>query len=145
MTSRLAALVVAAVGAASVIHGYGRTWDFLTTLRASAPVTALDGEHAAGTTIGLPMDRFDHYRTWLRPDDRYWLDIGASGFSSEVDLPTAVATLARFYLLPAVQVADVDDADVVLSYDHDPGLLPLRYYEQHREGLQVVFVSRIAR
>jgi hypothetical protein len=44
-----------------------------------------------------------------------------------------------------VQVADVADADVVLSYDHDPGLLPLRYSEQHREGLQVVFVSRIAR
>jgi hypothetical protein len=145
MTRRVAAGVVAAVAAASALHGYRGSWDFLGTLRASAPATALDREHAPGATVGLPMDRFDHYRAWLRPGDRYWLDIGPSGFSSHVDLPTAVATLARFYLLPAVQVADVADADVVLSYDHDPGLLPLRYSEQHREGLQVVFVSRIAR
>jgi hypothetical protein len=146
MIARAGAAAVAVVAVASVHVTFGRAWDLLTGFhRSGAAMTALQREHAPAESIPLPPDRFDHYRNWLRADDRYWLDVAPSGLSSHVDLPTAVAAVARFALLPAVQVADVDDASVVLSWDHDPGLLPLQYSEQHREGLQVVFVSRVAR
>jgi acyl transferase domain-containing protein len=146
MISRLGAAAVVVVAVASAHSSFGRAWDLLGGFHASgAALTPLQREHAPAESVPLPPDRFDHYRSWLSPSDRYWLDVAPSGLSSHVDLPAAVAAVARFALLPAVQVTDVADATVVLSWDHDPGLLPLRYSEQHREGLQVVFVSRIAR
>ncbi len=146
MIARAGAAVVAVVAVASVQGTLGRAWDLLSGMRESgAAMTALQREHAPADSLPLPADRFDHYRSWLRPDDRYFLDVAPSGFSSHVDLPTAVASVARFSLLPAVQVTELQDATVVLSWDRDPGLLPLRYTEQHREGIQLVFVSRIAR
>jgi hypothetical protein len=144
--SRAAAAVVVLVAAASAFATFGKSWNLLSAMRASGVAqTPLQREHAPGDAIPLPMDRLDHYRNWLAADDRFWLDVNPSGFSSHVDLPSAVAALARFYLLPAVEVSRPADATVVLSWDHDPGLLPLRYSEQYREGIQVVFVSRIAR
>jgi hypothetical protein len=146
MTRRLAAVAVVAVGVASAATTFGQTRELLAGMHAGgAAMTPLQREHAPGDGIPLPMDRFDHYRTWLRPTDRYWLDVNPSGFSSHLDLPQAVASVARFYLLPAVQVGSPEEASVVLSWDTDPGRLPLTYWESRREGLQLVFVSRIAR
>jgi hypothetical protein len=105
----------------------------------------LQREHAPGDALPLPMDRFDFYRRWLRDGDRYWLNVEPSGYSSNLDLPAAVRSLARFYLLPAVQVSSLDEADVVLSWDMDPGLLHRRFTVNAREGKQVVFASRLAR
>ena len=135
-----------AVAVASAFATFGSTWDLLTAMRRSgAAQTDHEREQALGGPLRFPMDRFDHYRNWLRPDDRYYLDVNASGFAHEFSLADVVAAVARFYLLPAVQVATPDEASVVLSWDRDPALLGLRYYEQHREGAQLVFVSRIAR
>lgn len=146
MIARLGAVAVTVVAAASVHSTFGRAWELLSGFhRSGVAMTPLQREHAPADSVPLPADRFDHYRAWLRPGDRYWLDVVPSGLSSHVDLPSAVAAVARFTLLPAVQVTDVDDATVVLSWDRDPALLPLRYSEQHREGVQLVFVSRIAR
>jgi hypothetical protein len=147
MTARLAAAaVVVLVAVASAVKTSGQSWDLLRGMRSSgAAQTAAEREHAPGDSIPLPMDRLDHYRNWLEPGDRFWLDVNPSGLSSHADLPSAVAAVARFYLLPAVQVTDPARATVVLSWDRDPGLLPYRYSEQHREGIQLVFVSRIAR
>ena len=68
-----------------------------------------------------------------------------SGFGPFADLPTVVATVGRYYLLPAVAVARLEDANVVVSWEADPGLLGVEFEEQHRAGLQLFFVSRVAR
>ena len=141
----VAASAALAVALASAVSTFGTTWDRLSAVRRGGEaMTSLEREHAGGDALPLPMDRFDFYRRWLRSGDRYWLDVAPSGYSSNLDLRAAVAALARFYLLPAVQVARIDDANVVLSWDKDPGLLHLRYTVKAREGKQVVFVSRIA-
>jgi hypothetical protein len=146
MTRRIAAAVVLAVGIASAAKTFGGSWEILGNMHASgAAMTAEARAHAPGDALPLPMDRFDHYRRGLREGDRYWLDVNPTGFGRYLDLPHAVAALARFYLLPAVQVDDVADATVVLSWDTDPARLGLRFSESRREGLQLVFVSRIAR
>jgi hypothetical protein len=146
MIRRAAAVAVLAVGIASAGKSFGGSWQFLGDLHASGAALGEQARvHAPGDALPLPMDRFDHYRSWLRKGDRYWLDVNPSGFGRYLDLPHAVAALARFYLLPAVQVDDLADATVVLSWDRDPAQLGLRFSESHREGLQLVFVSRIAR
>jgi hypothetical protein len=146
MTRRIAAVVVLAVGIASAAKTFGGSWEILGGMHASGAAMSAEAQsHAPGDALPLPMDRFDHYRAWLRSGDRYWLDVNQTGFGRFLDLPHAVAAVARFYLLPAVQVADVADANVVLSWDTDPGRLGLRFSESRREGLQLVFVSRIAR
>jgi hypothetical protein len=52
--------------------------------------------------------------------------------------------VARLYLLPAVEASSLADANVVLSFDSDPGSLHLRFSQQWRSGVQLIFVSRIA-
>jgi hypothetical protein len=91
------------------------------------------------------MDPFDFYRSYLRPGDRYWVQVAATPFGSFADKATVVRTVGRLALVPAVEVARPEDAEVILSWDSDPGLLPYRYSEQHRAGAQLIFVSRVQR
>jgi hypothetical protein len=56
-----------------------------------------------------------------------------------------VTAAGRYWLLPAVEVEDVDDATVVVSWERDPAELGLRFSEQQRAGQQLFFVSRIER
>jgi hypothetical protein len=142
---RAAALAVLAVGVGSAAWTYGTTWRNLSDVRAaSAGLTAEQRAHRPGDAIPLPMDRFDFYRDWTRPDDRYWLNVRPSGLSADLDVPGVVSAVARFYLLPAVEVPTIDDATVVLSWDMDPGLLHRRFTVNAREGKQVVFSSHLA-
>jgi hypothetical protein len=144
--SRVVAVAVVAVGVASVVKGFGFTREIAGSIHAEgAALTAEQRAHAPGDAMPLPMDRFDFWRSSLRGDDRYWLDVNQTGFGRFLDLPSAVAALARFYLLPATQAASVDDATVVLSWDADPARLGLRFSDVRREGLQLVFASRLAR
>jgi hypothetical protein len=96
------------------------------------------------TAIPVRADIFDFWRQWLRPGDRYWIQIPPEAFSANADKRLVVRTVAHLYLLPAIEAPDLGRADVVLSWDSDPGLLHLRYAEQHRAGLQLIFVSRVA-
>ena len=102
-------------------------------------------ERAFGERIPLRMDVFDFYRSFLRPGDRYWVQVEASPFSTFANKATVVRGVGRMALIPAVEVERPQDADVILSWDSDPGTLPYRYSEQHRAGLQLLFVSRVQR
>lgn len=100
---------------------------------------------AFGESIPLRMDILDFWRAYLRPGDRYWIQIPYEAFSTTADKRLVVRSVSHLYLLPAIEVSKLSDANVVLSWDADPGLLGLRFSEQERAGLQVIFVSRIAR
>jgi len=96
-----------------------------------------------GERVPLPMNVFDFYRSGLHVGDRYYFDVLDSGFGLTT-LRETVRNVGRLYLLPAVEVERIEDADVILSWEKDPGLLGLRYSEQLRLGLQLFFVSRVA-
>jgi hypothetical protein len=108
-------------------------------------LSAAERERAYGERIPLRMDVFDFYRSYLRPGDHYWVQVAATPFSAFADKATVVRSVGRMALLPAVEVERREDADVILSWDSDPGLLPFRYSEQHRAGAQLLFVSRVLR
>jgi hypothetical protein len=110
-----------------------------------AKVSDRDRGQAFVTSIPLRVDIFDFYRAFLKPGDRYYIQIPPGAFSTFADKPGIVRTAGRLYLAPAVEVTEPDQADVILSWDSDPGTLPFRYSEQHRAGLQLIFVSRIHR
>ena len=132
--------------ALSTVRDVPHTWSLITTQHdAYAKYTATEREQAYGTALPLPMNLFDFYREYLRPGDRYFVQIEPNAFSTFIDKETAVRSVARLYLMPAVEAPDLAHANVVLSWDTDPGLLHLRYSEQERLGLQLIFVSRIDR
>ena len=108
-----------------------------------AGLTRADREQAFGTAIPTSMEVFDFYQRLLRPDDRFYVQVINEGFGY-ADKATVIRSVARYYLAPAVEVDRLEDATVVLSYDADPGTLPLRYSQQTRAGLQLFFVSRVA-
>lgn len=146
LTARVAPLLLIALAALSGLLHADDDMRRLGDARArDAALTTTQRKHAPIDAMPLPANVFDFYRDQMRPRDRYYLQVLESGFGQFADLPTAVATMARFYLLPAVQVATLKEADVVLSWQADPGLLRVRFSEQHRAGLQLFFVSRIAR
>jgi hypothetical protein len=100
-------------------------------------------DRAFGTLIPTRMDVFDFYRRSLRQDDRYYMQVTDAAFGA-ASRAVVVRNVARFYLAPAVEVSRPSEATVVLSYEADPGLLPLHYSAQVRAGLQLFFVSRVA-
>jgi hypothetical protein len=109
-----------------------------------APMSENERDQAFGTLMPTRMDVYDFYRRSLRQDDRYYMQVTDAPFGN-ASRAVVVRNVARFYLAPAVEVSRPEDATVVLSYEADPGLLPLRYSAQIRAGLQLFFVSRIAR
>ena len=82
------------------------------------------------TAVGLDGQIFDFYASLLARGDRVYFQVMPSGFSSDLDLPTIVAALGRFYLLPAVQTDDLRKATVVVSYFADPALLHVKFITQ---------------
>ena len=94
--------------------------------------------------LSLPLsgDPFDFYRapSCAGPD----LLPGAAGwFRGFFDLREIVSAVGRYYLLPAVQVRDMKDATVVLSWEADPARLGVHFVTQSRAGLQPFYVSRL--
>jgi len=144
--SRLAVALVLVVALASTVSTLPGTWRDLSRQReAYAGLSAQGREHAFGDAMPLPMQVFDFYRARLRPGDRYYLQVQQTGFGRFLDLPAAVSSVARFYLLPAIYERNLDDANVVLSFGADPSLLHLRFRSQERAGKQSIFVSRLFR
>lgn len=113
--------------------------------RQFAGYTRLQRDEAFGALLPVPMDIFQWYRYYLRPGDRYFIQIHNGAFGEFIDKETAVRTVARLYLLPAIEASDLKHANVVLSFDSDPGELHLHFSEQERSGVQLIFVSRIDR
>jgi hypothetical protein len=142
----LPALAVVIVLAYSIVEDVPHSWRLMRNEHARfAGYTRVQRDQAFGTLLPLPMDIFAWYRLYLHAGDRYYLQTPPGAFGEFIDKPTAVRTVARLYLLPAVQVAKLRDANIVVSFDADPGTLPLRYSDQVRSGQQLIFVSRIDR
>lgn len=139
-------MIAAALLAWSLIRDVPHSWALIKTERFDyANYNATQREQAYGAALQLPMSLFDFYREYLRPGDRYFIQIQNSGFGRFIDKETAVRTVGRLYLLPAIEAPDLEHANVVLSWDSDPALLHLKYSEQERLGVQLSFVSRIDR
>ena len=146
LSAALCGLATAGLLAWSVVRDVPHSWSLMRTERAEyAGYTSTQRAQAFGAALPLPMNLFDFYRQYLRPDDRYFIQIQNGAFGRFIDKETAVRSVARLYLLPAVEAPDLQHANVVLSWDSDPGLLHLRYSQQQRLGLQLIFVSRIDR
>jgi hypothetical protein len=140
------AIVTAGLLAWSVAKDVPHTWSVMRSEHARfAGYTRLQRDQAYGAALPLPMDIFEWYRQYLRPSDRYFIQIQNGAFGRFIDKETAVRTVAHLYLLPAVEASDLQHANVVLSFDSDPAQLHLHYSEQERSGVQLIFVSRIAR
>lgn len=139
----LSALTCATLGL-SVVKDIPHTWRLMRNEHDRfAGYTREQRDQAFGAMLPLPMDIFAWYRLSLRPGDKYYLQVPPGAFGEFIDKPTAVRTVGRLYLLPAIQVANLRDANVVVSFDADPGTLHLRYSDQVRAGQQLIFVSRI--
>jgi hypothetical protein len=143
----LAASTLCVLGLAwSVWKDVPHSWRLMRSqYRLYSPLTRTQRDEAFGAQIPLRMDIIDFWRAWLRPGDRYWIQIPNEAFSVNADKRLIVRSVSHLYLLPAVEATSLADANVVLSWDADPGTLHLRYSERQRAGLQLVFVSRIAR
>jgi hypothetical protein len=100
-------------------------------------------DRAFGTAIPMPMEIFDYWRQWLRPWDRYFIQMPHEAFSSNGDKKYVARLIAHSYLLPAIETTDLNKATVVLSWDADPATLHLKYWQQWRSGQQLIFVSRV--
>jgi hypothetical protein len=108
-------------------------------------LTRAQRDRAFGTAIPMPMDIFDFWRSWLRPWDRYFIQMPHEAFSTNGDKKFVARLVAHVYLLPAIETTDLNKASVVLSWDADPAVLHLKFWEQYRAGQQLIYVSRINR
>jgi hypothetical protein len=99
--------------------------------------------HAAIDNVGLASGVFDFYRDRLVRGDRIYFDVAPGGYGEFFDLPSIIAALGHYYLLPAVHVRELKDATVVLSFNRDPARLGVRFLAQARAGQQLIFVARL--
>jgi hypothetical protein len=130
----------------TVWHDVPHSWRLMRNEHARfAGYTRAQRDQAFGALIPIRMDIFDFWRAQLRRGDRYWIQIPPEAFSANADKKLVVRSIAHLYLLPAIETRRLADANVVLSWDADPGTLHLKYSEQERAGLQLIFVSRIVR
>ena len=119
----LAALVVAL---ASGIRDYRGTWDSLAAQRSEfSRLSPVERAQEPGTAQLLPVDAFDFFRAHVRKGERYAIVVKPGSFQAGVDRPQAARLFARYYLLPAIQVADPTRAQIVFTVGVDPHTLGL--------------------
>jgi hypothetical protein len=146
---RVAATAVAAVAVFalgwSAWKDVPHSWRLLRTQHdAYAGYTRAERDRAFGVSIPMPMVIFDYWRNYLRPWDRYYIQIPHEAFSSNGDKKYVARLISHVYLLPAIETTDPKKATVVLSWDADPGTLPLQYSVKFQSGRQPIFVARVA-
>jgi hypothetical protein len=142
--SILAALATL-VALASVWHSGRHMWESLErSYDTYSAFSDVQRRHAAIEALGLNPEVFDFYARYVVPGDRIYYQVQESGLGRFVDLPTAVRYVGHFYLLPAVEARDLDDATVVVTLFEDPAKLGRRFVTQQRAGLQPFLVSRIS-
>lgn len=122
MTLVRAAVVVAF--AAALVSGakdYRATWDWLSGQRSQfAHFSATEQRQEPGVAQLLPVDAFEFFRSHLRKGDTYVVVARPKNFQTGVDAAQATRIFSRYYLLPAIQVADPAKADFVISVGLDP-------------------------
>jgi hypothetical protein len=120
------------------------SWRLVKSQHASyAGYSRAQKERLFGTSIPMSMDDFDFWRFYLRPGDRYYLQMPPEPFSSFADKRQIAQAIAHIYLLPAIETLSLDDATVVLSLDANPTSLDRVYTDQHESGLQEIYFSRL--
>jgi hypothetical protein len=140
------ALCAFGVAIASVVHTGPRVDRRLRDARATyAAMTKHDRETLYITSLGLPPDQFAWYAQYVARGDRLFYQVQPSGLGEFVDQPHAVEDVGRYALLPAKSVESLDKANVVVTWNEDPGALHIPFEAQERLGLQLFFVSRIKR
>ena len=107
-------------------------------------LSAAECEQALGTSIPTRMDMFDYYRALIRPDDRFYVQVTNAPFGL-ADKETVVRTVARLYRAGCRGRTPRGGYGRPLLRRRPRACFPLRYSEQHRAGLQLIFVSRVAR
>ena len=122
MTAVRAAVVVAfAVALVSGAKDYRATWHWLRGQRAQfVHFSATERRQEPGVAQLLPVDAFEFFRSHLRKGDEYVVEAQPKGFQTGVDAAQATRIFSRYYLLPAIQVADPANADFVISVGLDP-------------------------
>jgi len=142
-----AAVAVAALAVASAAITLPDSWAWASDQRESFASVEVRPTVVFGYQQLLPAEAVDFVRGQVQAKERYFL-LAASGEDVVLGVPrqTAARTFARYALLPAVQVADVADADVVVAVGVDPGTLGVRFrrvdWDPSESG---VAVARIAR
>jgi hypothetical protein len=132
--AQAALLLVAVLAAASVLRTLPGTWSYLSRQHdAFAPLTARDPNLVAGYDSLLPSAARTFFAERTKRGERFYVQARPGPFIAGVDYPTAVRTLARYELLPAVEVDDPRDADVVFSLGPSPSALGLRYERIDRD------------
>ena len=119
-----AALVIAL---GSGINDFPNTWNRLSSEHEEfAGFSSVERVQEPGTAQLLPVDAFDFFRSHVREGDRYYVAATSGGFQSGVDRATASRIFSRYYLLPAIQVDDPKQANVVFTIGVDPHTLGVR-------------------
>jgi len=88
----------------------------------------------------LPKRVIDFYRAQVEPGDRFYVQAPVTAGA----LNDAMI-VAGYALLPAVMVARPDQANVIVSYEADPGTLPYRYASiaRLRHGVSVARIADV--
>jgi len=142
-----AAVAVAALAVLSSAITFGDSWSWASDQREA--FSSVDVRPAVVFSYQqlLPEEAVAFVRDRVRAKERYFLFAGGGGdVVLGVPRQAAARTFARYALLPAVQVADVRDADVVVAVGADPATLGVRFarveWDPSKSG---VAVARIAR
>jgi hypothetical protein len=147
-TARLAAAgLLVAVALASTVKTYPESWRFLHREQAQfSGYTAQDRLEVAAYANAIPIDAYNFFRAHLTRKERYFLAVppGASP-TGGVSRPAALQAFARYYLLPAIAVATVDEADAIVSVGTDPATLGYPLGEVVRDGSNPFWFARLAR
>jgi hypothetical protein len=132
------------IALASAWHSGPHVWRLLDRQeRTYAAYTAEQRRLAPIEALGLPADVFAFYADYVGRGDRVYFQTREGGYSSYLDLPTAVRYAGRFALLPALEAPDLADATVVVTYFDDPARLGVPFVTQQQAGAQPIYVSRI--
>jgi hypothetical protein len=118
---RAAVVVAFAAALVSGAKDYRATWDWLSGQRSQfAHFSATEQRQEPGVAQLLPVDAFEFFRSHLRKGDTYVVVARPKNFQTGVDAAQATRIFSRYYLLPAIQVADPAKADFVISVGLDP-------------------------
>lgn len=130
---RRAAHALAAALAASALLGGATTWRELGAIHDRwRDVPHADAARAPALRAGVDPRPFEAAAGRLARGDRYFVHTPPGDARVFVDEGTVVRTYAAYALLPAVQVADPADADVVVSYGAAPEDLRLPFSSVER-------------
>jgi hypothetical protein len=142
--SGVLAAVATALALLSAWHSIGHMRRILGAERSSySAMAAAQRRRLPVANATLDGQIFDFFAAYLAKGDRVYFQVMPSGYSPSFDLPSIVAALGRWYLLPAMQTTDLKNATVVVSYFEDPAKLHVKFLTQVRAGLQPLWVSRI--